>query len=58
MNVNYVFGIGDNPQAWMPPGVWLALLMVAFPVLIYVPTHLVLKAVAARRARLAVAPLP
>ena len=40
----------------MAPGLWLALMMVALPLLIYLPTHLVLRAVTARRARLALAP--
>jgi hypothetical protein len=48
VNVNYVFGVGATAQTWMAPGVWLALLMVALPLLIYLPTHLVLRAVSAR----------
>jgi hypothetical protein len=51
VNVNYVFGIGETAQTWMAPGLWLALLMVAFPLLIYLPTHLVLRTLSARRAR-------
>ena len=43
VNVNYVFGLGDSVQTWMPPGLWLALLMVTLPMLIYWPTHLVLR---------------
>ena len=56
VNVNYVFGFGATAQTWMAPGLWLALLMVVLPLLIYLPTHLVLKAVSARRARPAVVP--
>ena len=42
LNVNWVFGWGAKPQHLMPPLVYLALLMVAFPVLIHYPAHLVL----------------
>lgn len=46
VNINYVFGLDDNkPQMWMPPPAWLALLAVGFPLLIYWPTHWVLKRV-------------
>jgi hypothetical protein len=51
VNVNYVFGFGTTAQTWMAPGLWLALLMVALPLLIYLPTHLALRAVSARRAQ-------
>jgi hypothetical protein len=54
--VNYVFGFGATAQTWMAPGLWLALLMVALPLLIYLPTHLLLRAVLARRNRPALAP--
>jgi hypothetical protein len=47
VNINYVYGPNDEqPQTWMPPLAWLALLMVAMPAVIYVPTHLVLRTVA------------
>ena len=40
-NVNKIFGPReDAPQTWMRPELWLALLMIAHPVCIYVPTHL------------------
>lgn len=42
-NVNWVFGPGNQPQKRMPPLVYLGLLMVGFPVLIYLPTHLLLR---------------
>lgn len=41
-NVNRVFGPGDAPQKRLAPPVYLGLLMVAFPLLIYLPTHLLL----------------
>jgi hypothetical protein len=44
-NVNWVFGPGGRPQRRLPPLAYLALLMVAFPVAVYLPTHLLLDAV-------------
>lgn len=41
-NVNWVRGF-DKPQTTMPAPAYLALLMIGFPVLIYLPMHLVLK---------------
>ena len=43
-NVNWVYGFGNKPQRRMPPRFHLALLMVLFPIVIYLPTHLVLNA--------------
>jgi hypothetical protein len=40
-NINWVFGLGEWPQPWPAP-VYLAALMIAMPVLFYLPTHLVL----------------
>jgi hypothetical protein len=46
VNINYVYGMDDNAaQTWMPPLAWFALLMVGLPLLVYLPTHLVLKRV-------------
>lgn len=42
-NINWVFGISDVPQTWMPEIVYLLLLMVLFPLLIFLPTHLLLR---------------
>jgi hypothetical protein len=42
-NLNWVFGPGETAQRWMPPGLYLALLMLFFPLGVYLPTHLVLK---------------
>lgn len=41
-NINWVYGPGDTPQAWMPPRVYLAMLMVSFPLVMYLPTHLLM----------------
>ena len=42
-NINWVRGLG-KPQHFLAPRVYLVLLMVAFPVCIYVPTHWMLQA--------------
>lgn len=43
-NINWVFGVGSPPRPLMPGPAWLTLLMVGVPVVIYVPTHLLLAA--------------
>lgn len=42
-NVNWVFGPGSKPQKRVPPLAYLGLVMIGFPLLIYVPTHLMLQ---------------
>ena len=42
-NVNWVYGPGGGPQKWMPAPLYLVLLMLAFPLVLYVPTHFLLK---------------
>jgi hypothetical protein len=43
VNVNYVYGPSDAAaQTWMPAGAYFALLLVAFPLLLYLPAHLLL----------------
>jgi hypothetical protein len=40
VNINYVYGLGsEKPQDWMPPLVYLGLMLVALPVVIFLPTH-------------------
>jgi hypothetical protein len=51
-NVNWVYGFGGEAQEWMPQPVYLILLMIAFPILLYVPTHLFLKYLSSRLAHL------
>jgi hypothetical protein len=41
-NLNWVFGWKAEPQTRIPPLAYLGLVMLAFPLLIYLPTHLVL----------------
>jgi len=44
-NVNKVFGWGDTAQTAMHPLAWLAIVMAAYPVAVYLPSHLVFKRV-------------
>jgi len=41
-NINWVFGPGSKPQRRLPPLVYVTMLIVSFPVLVYLPTHFVL----------------
>jgi len=41
-NINWVFGTGAIAQQKIPPMLHLLLMMIAFPLLIYLPTHLFL----------------
>ncbi len=44
VNINYVYGFGDTAvQTWMPGWAWLALLYGGLPLLVFWPTHLVLR---------------
>ena len=42
-NVNWVYGPGGEPQKWMAASLYLVLLMLAFPLVLYLPTHFLLK---------------
>ena len=39
-NVNWVYGFGQNPQRILPAPLFVILLMLLFPLVIYLPTHL------------------
>ena len=41
-NINWVYGFGSTPQTRLPGPLYVLLLMVLFPLVIYLPTHLVL----------------
>jgi hypothetical protein len=42
--LNGVFGpSGEHPQTWMAPGLWLMVMMLVYPVGVFLPTHLVLR---------------
>ncbi|HEU4342458.1 MAG TPA: membrane-associated protein [Candidatus Binatia bacterium] len=42
-NINWVFGVIEAPQKWLPAPLYLAALMGIYPILVCFPTHLVLK---------------
>lgn len=43
VNINYVYGLSDAaPQQIMPPLAWFTLLVVGLPVVVFLPTHLLL----------------
>jgi hypothetical protein len=44
-NINWVFGFGSPPQRPVSARMWLLALMLGFPILIYLPTHFVLRAI-------------
>ncbi|MGD0462946.1 MAG: membrane-associated protein [Tepidisphaeraceae bacterium] len=41
-NINWVFGPGNKPQHYLPPLLYLALLMIFFPLVIYLPARWIL----------------
>lgn len=41
-NINWVRSLGREPQSWMPAPLYLVLLMIAFPLVVYLPTHMLL----------------
>ena len=47
-NVNWVYGPGGKPQTWMSPRAYLVLVMIVFPLVFYLPTHLLLSALFAQ----------
>lgn len=42
-NINWVFGLGDEPQEAIPKGIYFLLVMIAFPLIVYLPSHFLLK---------------
>ena len=44
VNINYVWGMNDaQAQSWMPPYAWLGLLFVGLPLVLFLPTHFLLR---------------
>src|SRR5262249_2760666 len=44
VNIDYVWGFSDTePQHWMPPGIWVAGLMILLPALLFMPVHFLLR---------------
>jgi hypothetical protein len=42
VNINYVFGMGDEPQQLMPPLAWFTMMVVGLPLIVFLPTHLLM----------------
>ena len=42
-NVNWVHGFGNEPSRWLAPQLHVLLLMILFPLVIYLPTHILLQ---------------
>jgi hypothetical protein len=43
VNINYVWGMSDvAAQTWVHPYVWLTGLMIGMPLIVFIPTHLLL----------------
>ncbi len=44
VNIDYVYGFSDSEaQHWMPPGLWVVGLMALMPLILFIPTHLLLR---------------
>jgi hypothetical protein len=44
VNIDYVYGFSDTEaQHWMPAGLWVVALMVLMPLILFIPTHLLLR---------------
>jgi hypothetical protein len=50
-NINWVFGAGAAPQNRIPPLLYLTMLMLALPIIVYLPTHLLLRRLFGARPR-------
>jgi hypothetical protein len=43
-NLNAVFGLSsDHPQRWMAPGIFLLVMMAVYPLLVFLPAHLLFR---------------
>lgn len=50
-NINWAFGLGAEPQHRIPPPLYLALMMIAAPLLLHLPTHVALSRLFAPKTR-------
>lgn len=49
-NLNMIYGLSEKkPQTWMAPTLWLCLVMLLWPVSVYVPCHLAFRRAFAQR---------
>jgi uncharacterized membrane protein len=42
-NVNWVHGFGNKPYIFLSPPLHILMLMISFPIVIYLPTHFLLQ---------------
>ncbi len=47
-DINWVWGLFDKPQSVVAPWIWLAVCMIGYPLLLYLPSHLMLSAISTR----------
>lgn len=57
-NINFAHGPGKGAQTWVQPWVYLLFCMVAYPLVIYLPTHLLLLLLMPRRLQVKPVPSP
>ena len=51
VNINYVYGLNyEKPQTWLPPWLWLTIMIVGFPIVFYFPSHLIFRSLFPRPA--------
>lgn len=41
-NINWAFGLGETPQSVLPGWVYLLLMMAAYPLVVYLPSHVLI----------------
>ena len=41
-NINWVFGFGEKPQQKIPPRLYFILVLLFFPIVVFIPSHLLL----------------
>lgn len=44
-NINWTFGLGETPQETLPSWLYLLLIMIVYPLVVYLPTHLIVQRV-------------
>lgn len=49
-NINWAFGLGETPQDVLPSWVYLMLVIAAYPIVVYLPSHLLARRFMPRRA--------
>jgi hypothetical protein len=49
LNLNWLWRPFDREQPWLPPFAWMLVMLLAYPLVLYLPTHLALQAWAKQR---------